>query len=47
MQLLIPASEEFVGFVLVLLTLLGEVCGDASEDLEKLVRNKILRRDLK
>ena len=42
MQLLIPASEEFMGFVL--LIPLGGACGGDFEDLEKLARNKISRR---
>ena len=42
MQLLIPASKEFIGFVL--LAPLGGVPGGDFEDLEKIVRNKILRR---
>ena len=42
MQLLISASEESIG--LALLIPLGGACRGDLEDLEKLVRNKILMR---
>ena len=42
MQVLISASDEFIGIVL-LIPLAGAWKGD-FEDLEKLVGNKILRR---